>query len=123
MGDLFEGYATGPAWDEMFEAPSQPRPAYERLYEALQALSPSDFDARCVVRDRSFRDQGITFSLSGEERPFPLDLVPRLIAPSEWAEITRGVIQRVHALEAFLADVYGLGTVFDAGIIPRALVA
>ncbi len=122
MGDLFEGYLGGPAWDEMFEGPSRPRPAYAQLYEALQALSPADFDARCSVRDRSFRDQGITFSLSGEERPFPLDLVPRLIAAAEWDEISRGVIQRVHALEAFLADVYGPGRIFDDGIIPRGLV-
>ena len=26
----------------------------------------------------SFSDRGVTFALSGEERPFPLDLVPRL---------------------------------------------
>ena len=122
MGDLFEGYTTGSAWDEMFEEPECPRPAYEQLFNALRALSPSDFDERCAARDRSFRDQGITFSLSGEERPFPLDLVPRIIAPEEWDVIERGVVQRVHALEAFLADVYGAGRILDDEVIPRALV-
>ena len=43
----------------------------------------------------AFRDQGITFSLSGEERPFPLDLVPRIIAADEWADVEAGVRQRV----------------------------
>jgi hypothetical protein len=28
----------------------------------------------------AFSDQGITFSLSGQERPFPLDLVPRVMS-------------------------------------------
>ena len=59
-------------------------------------------------RDRSFRDQGITFSLSGQERPFPLDIVPRLIEAEQWDVVDRGVQQRVKALElkgvAFLKE-------------------
>ena len=128
MADLFDDYrlatATGfEAWDEMFEEPPAPRPSSAPLHDALQALSSADFDGRCAVRDRTFRDQGITFSLSGEERPFPLDLVPRVIPPDEWATIEAGVIQRVQALEAFLTDLYGgHGQVLEDGIVPRALV-
>ena len=53
--------------------------------------------SRCAARarDRAFHDQGITFSLSGEERPFPLDLVPRIIDADEWAVVEAGVRQRV----------------------------
>ena len=47
---------------------------------------------------RAFLDQGITFSLSGEERPFPLDLVPRVISAAEWTRLERGITQRVKAL-------------------------
>src|SRR5262249_54403565 len=74
------------------------------------------------ARDRAFRDAGITFQLSGEERPFPLDLVPRILPADEWATIERGVRQRVLALEAFLADVYGPGRILADGIVPRRLV-
>ena len=73
-------------------------------------------------RDQAFRDQGITFSLSGEERPFPLDLVPRIIAADEWAVVEAGVRQRVLALERFLADVYGPGEILADGVVPRRLV-
>ena len=48
----------------------------------------------------------MTFDVGGVERPFPLDLVPRVIARREWEIIEAGVAQRVQALEAFLADVY-----------------
>ncbi|HSS11762.1 MAG TPA: circularly permuted type 2 ATP-grasp protein, partial [Acidimicrobiales bacterium] len=65
----------------------------------------------------------ITFSLSGEERPFPLDLVPRVLPAHEWALIEAGVRQRVRALEAFLADVYGPAEVVNDGVIPRRLVS
>ena len=109
MGDLFEDYALArtagrTAWDELFDAPGLPRAPYRSLHGVLQSLSAADFADRCVTRDRTFRDQGVTFSLSGEERPFPLDLVPRIISSDEWRVIERGVSQRVRALEAFLQD-------------------
>jgi uncharacterized circularly permuted ATP-grasp superfamily protein len=127
MGDLFDSYrpatTTGmEAWDEMFEAPGVPRPAARTLHEALQALSASDFEARCAARDRVFRDRGITFQLSGEERPWPLDLVPRIIPEDQWEVLRDGVAQRVKALEAFLTDVYGPGQILDDRVVPRQLV-
>jgi uncharacterized circularly permuted ATP-grasp superfamily protein len=107
----------------MYDAAGVPRPQCSALHEALQMLSRDDFDARCVARDRAFRDQGITFALSGEERPFPLDLIPRVIAADDWVVIESGVRQRVRALEAFLADVYGPGEILADGLVPRRLVA
>ena len=88
----------------------------------MQTLSRRDFEERCDARDRAFRDAGITFQLSGEERPFPLDLVPRILPADEWGTIETGVRQRVLALEAFLADVYGPGRILSEGVIPRRLV-
>ncbi len=123
MEHIFSGYETGEAWDEMLETPSAPRKVAVGLHEALRSLSAADLEERCAERDRSFRDRGITFSLSGEERPFPLDPVPRLVSPEEWEVIETGVSQRVRALEAFLADVYGRGEVFKDRIVPRRLVA
>jgi len=132
MGDLFGSYALssfggGTAWDEMFESgasgePLSPRPHYVPLHDVLGTLSSEDYGARCLARDRSFRDQGITFSLSGEERPFPLDLVPRVIPAAEWQVIESGVVQRVRALEAFLADIYGPRQILADGVLPRRLV-
>ncbi|MEO6121233.1 MAG: circularly permuted type 2 ATP-grasp protein [Acidimicrobiales bacterium] len=121
MGDLLDDY-DAPGWDELFESPGVARPGSTTLLDALQALSSADFARRCEARDRAFRDQGITFSLSGEERPFPLDLVPRMISPEEWSVIEEGVIQRVRALEAFLADVYGGQQVLHDGVVPAAVV-
>ena len=131
MGDLFSSYVQGPpgsarAWDEMFEGAGgfglSPRRHYHPLYDVLGTLSAEEYQARCIARDRSFRDQGITFSLSGEERPFPLDLVPRVVPADEWQTIESGVAQRVRALEAFLADIYGPGQIFADGVLSRRLV-
>ena len=127
MGDLFDGYAPPDAfgvtaWDEMFDPAGLPRAAVRALHDALQALSVDEFEARSAARDRAFEDRGITFQLSGEERPFPLDLVPRVIAEEEWAVLSAGVAQRVRALEAFLADVYSGAEILDDGVVPADLV-
>jgi uncharacterized circularly permuted ATP-grasp superfamily protein len=114
---------SGRAWDEMFEERGVTRPHYGAVHDALGALTVDDFRERCIARDRSFRDQGITFSLSGEERPFPLDLLPRIIPAAEWEVIESGVTQRVTALEAFLDDLYGAARarVLADGVVPRSL--
>jgi uncharacterized circularly permuted ATP-grasp superfamily protein len=120
--ELLRGYRPDRSWDEMFAATDQPRPEYEALCAALRTLSRDDFEARCAARDQAFRDQGITFSLRGEERPFPLDLIPRILSAEEWNVVDAGVRQRVLALERFLADVYGPGEILADGVIPRRLV-
>ena len=85
MGDLLDGYMPGPAWDEMFGAPDVPREHYRALHDLLGGLTDDEFHTRCIARDRALRDQGITFSYEGEERPFPLDLIPRIVPTDEWA--------------------------------------
>ncbi len=123
MGDLLDDYELLPdCWDELFEEPGTPRNHYSTLHAVLGVLSGEEFAARCRSRDMAFRDQGITFSLSGEERPFPLDLVPRIVPEDEWAVIETGVAQRVRALEAFLADVYGRAEILRDEVISRRLV-
>ena len=121
MGGLLDRYPRGPAYDEMFGADGLPRPHTRALYDALQMLTGEDLTRRADARDRSFRDQGVVFSHAGEEWLFPLDLIPRLIPAAEWELVEAGVIQRVRALEAFLADVYGPGEVVRDKVVPRSL--
>jgi uncharacterized circularly permuted ATP-grasp superfamily protein len=122
MADLFEDYRLGPGWDEMFGEPSMPRSTYEALHATLQPLSSAELGIRAEVLARAFLDQGITFALKGVERPFPLDIVPRIIAAEEWRTVEVGVAQRIRALEAFLDDVYGSGQVLADGVVPRRIV-
>ena len=58
-----------------------------------------------------FRRIGITFAVYGDpdaaERLIPFDIVPRILGAAEWSAMEAGLLQRVAALNAFLADVYG----------------
>lgn len=122
---VFAGYKPGryaDAYDEMFDPSGRPRAPYRGIFAALATIDAADLAARAEALARAFVDQGITFSLSGQERPFPLDLVPRVIAATEWTKLERGIKQRVRALEAFLADVYGEQTILRDEVIPKRLV-
>ena len=122
MADIFDGYRLAEAWDEMFAAPGVPRPPYDALVSVLQPMDPAELRFRADQLARVFTDRGVTYDFAGEERPFPLDLIPRVIDAVEWDLVARGVRQRVRALEAFLADVYGAGRVFADGVMPWRLI-
>lgn len=125
MTDLFDGYEQATvrhAHDEMFDRFGRPRETYRIIHDTLRPQTTSDLDARTEALRRAYRDRGVTFALSGEERPFPLDLVPRVIGPTDWSRLESGIVQRVHALEAFLKDIYGEGQILEDGVVPRQLV-
>jgi len=123
MTDFASKYDTSLTYDEMFDENGVVRSAYESVMKVFNDLRLNDFDARGQLRDQAFKDQGITFSYSGQERPWPLDLVPRIITSDEWETIESGITQRVAALEMFLEDIYTNGHILDDGIIPRKVIA
>ncbi|MFE0749150.1 circularly permuted type 2 ATP-grasp protein [Gordonia sp. NPDC058843] len=122
----FGGYAKGPygkAYDEMFDAAGEVRTPYRGIYKAMADEDQSDLvEARVEALGRAYLDQGVTFSLSGKERPFPLDVVPRVISAAEWNKLEAGITQRVQALELFLDDIYGEQEILRDGVLPKRLV-
>ena len=128
VGDLFDGYGeaarglTKAAFDEMVGQDGTTRSPYAGVASSLSQMGPEDVSARATRLARAFMDQGVTFDLDGEERPFPLDVVPRIFTAGEWKEVSAGVAQRVRALEAFLADVYGAARIVSEGLIPHEVV-
>ena len=123
---IFGGYALpgsyAAAFDEMFDPQGRVRAPYKGIYAELAPTGTDELSARADALGRAFVDQGITFSLSGQERPFPLDLVPRVISAAEWTRLEAGITQRVRALERFLDDVYGDQEILRDGVVPRRLV-
>jgi len=124
MGTL-SGYV-GSGFCEM-TADDGPRPHYRPLVARFDEFDIEGIEARAHLVESLFRRQGITFAVYGEdeglERTWPLDIFPRIISTTEWAEIEAGLKQRVRALNAFLDDIYqGEQQILRDGIIPRWLV-
>lgn len=126
MADLFTDYAAAmqrsSAFDEMFGHDGLLRADYTGVNEVLQSLTLPDVEARAEAMARTFLDRGVTFDFAGEERAWPLDIVPRIIAGAEWNSVSTGVSQRVRALECFLNDVYDRMDIVRDGVIPRRLI-
>lgn len=56
------------------------------------------------------------------EQLFPFDAIPRVIPAGEFDFLEKGLIQRVKALNAFLADIYSEKNILQDGIIPEDFV-
>lgn len=57
-----------------------------------------------------------------QERLFPFDAIPRVISAAEWEVLSRGLVQRVRALNLFLKDVYGEKRILADGVVPEEFV-
>ena len=88
----------------------------------LPALRKKSREAESV-----FRKTGITFNVysdaQADERLIPFDLVPRIISAAEWNSLSRGIEQRVRAINAFLYDIYHRREIIRAGRIPEDIIA
>ena len=113
--------------DELFAARGTPRDHAAGLVSALDGMGRVTLVDLGRRRDEIFRQQGITFAIadpdgaSNQERPFPLDLVPRIIPAAEWNSIERGLGQRLRALNAFIDDVYHGREIVRERVVPWEL--
>jgi uncharacterized circularly permuted ATP-grasp superfamily protein len=124
---IFDGYCPHPtAWDELFDRDSDPHGHCASLVERLGQLGVTEFASRRTSADMAFVNQGITFSVysdrRGTEKIFPFDLIPRPIPASEWQILEAGLVQRIRALNLFLADVYHDQRILTEKVIPDDLV-
>ena len=115
------------AFDEMHGPEGEVRVPYAEIARWLRATPRDQLDRKRQEAELLFRRIGITFAVYGEggnpERLIPFDLIPRILARREWDRLAAGLRQRVRALNAFLADVYGPREILRAGRVPEALVA
>src|SRR5260370_39745563 len=94
----------------MFDEPAQPRAAARPLVQFMETLPDGELLRRQQSAERALLHMGITFNVYGDsagtERISPFDLVPRIVAASEWDHIERGLKQRIRALNLFIDDIY-----------------
>src|SRR5579875_1691489 len=119
-------YRLDQAFDEMFVSEGQLHEHYGPLLSMLSDLPPAEMQRRKQAADLAFLNQGITFTVYGQEegteRIFPYDLLPRIVTAAEWERVERGLTQRLTALNLFLKDIYNEGRILMDGVVPRELV-
>jgi len=112
-------------FDEM-TGPEGLRPQYRLVREWLDGSAPELLNLKRREAELLFRRVGITFAVYTEggdpERLIPFDIIPRMLDQAEWSFLSRGLEQRVRALNLFLRDVYHDRDIFRAGKVPEKLI-
>ncbi len=124
---LLQQYIHEPGiWDEMASGEGV-RPAYQKVFSTLSRQDVASLEQKEKIAGELFMNQGITFTVysdnEGIERIFPFDVIPRVIALSEWRHVERGIQQRLKALNLFLKDIYSDQQIIKDEIIPAGLIA
>ncbi|QZZ21634.1 circularly permuted type 2 ATP-grasp protein [Leptothermofonsia sichuanensis E412] len=122
----FNDYDPGDFYDELFVAKGQPRPESVPLIDRINSLSTEEILRRQQSAQIAMFKMGITFNVysdgQGTERIFPFDIIPRIVSAYEWEFLEKGLKQRIHALNLFIADIYGEQKILRDRVIPSELI-
>ncbi len=101
-------------------------PLWQRFFTATGQDGWHDLASRRARVQRKVLEDGATYNVhspgSDTARTWPLELLPLLIGPDEWARIERGVNQRARLLDAALKDIYGEQHLLHDGLLPASLI-
>jgi uncharacterized circularly permuted ATP-grasp superfamily protein len=113
-------------FDEMHNADGSVREPYLILEEWLKEQPPQALSLMSGDAEALFRRLGITFAVygsnEGTEKLIPFDIIPRIVSAIEWRKLSKGIEQRVRALNAFLYDIYHRQEILKAGRVPEKLI-
>ncbi|TCM81477.1 circularly permuted type 2 ATP-grasp protein [Rhodovulum steppense] len=116
-----------PIFDEMWGRDADLRAPYRRFQNWFEGEDIARLRAKQREAEEVFRLTGITFNVYGraeaEERLIPFDIIPRIISGREWQRLSRGIEQRVRAINAFLYDIYHRQEIVKAGRIPEQAIS
>ena len=123
----WSNYPTKGIYDEL-KSSRRIRYGAAKLAQHLSRLSDRDIAQRVQALNRAIKEMGITFTVYSAkdgsiDRPWPLDLIPRIITRKEWQDIELGLRQRVKALNMFIDDIYHEQRIIKDGIFPAEFLA
>jgi uncharacterized circularly permuted ATP-grasp superfamily protein len=109
----WNAYATPGFFDELISSPGVARSFARAPTSYLASLSDDELQHRQEAIKHAIKTMGISFTVYSEagniDREWPFDLIPRIIPASEWQTTSKGLEQRLRALNCFIQDIYNEG--------------
>ena len=105
-----------PTYDDAYTSDGTVRPE-ARI--AMDAVLGRDLAALGTALRRDLHGLGIRFESVDGDDTWHVDPVPRVIPAADWERLAAGLGQRVRALNAFVADVYGEQRIVAEGVMPE----
>lgn len=118
---------TSAYFSELAEA-GQLRPNWLEFLSRLPTDSIGEhLHSKRAALAKQIRDNGITYNVyadqaQGASRPWSLDLLPNIIDPTDWVQLSAGIAQRAKLLNLMMCDVYGERSLLRKGLLPADLV-
>ena len=122
----FKSYKTDGYFDEMIDKHGSVKPHYKLFRERIEKIGWKKLNYLQHSTDRAQLSLGMTFNVysdnQGMERILHLDIIPRIIDGNDWADLEKGLEQRIRALNLFIDDIYNKQKVLKDKIIPKELI-
>jgi uncharacterized circularly permuted ATP-grasp superfamily protein len=121
----WDSYDARGFYDEMMSGPGSPRAEARSVAAYLASLGTEEIRSRQAAAEAAIEEMGITFTVYSEgsniDRAWPFDIIPRIIAATEWRRTEAGLAQRLRALNLFIGDLYAEQRIVKDGVFPGAL--
>ena len=119
-------YNPGTFFDEIISSPGYARKPAKKLASYLRLLTHEELLQKKTSAELAIKTMGISFTVYSDagniDREWPMDIIPRLIAGSEWDQTSEGLRQRLVALNCFIDDIYNQQKILKDKIVPAELI-
>ena len=124
---LWENYNATKAYDGYFTNENKLRKHAQIISSILERygkdkLQEIEKNCQSTISARGINFRVYAANNRAEEKKWPLDIIPRIIPKSQWNKVTKGLKQRVKALNLFIDDVYNQKKIFKDNIIPKDII-
>ena len=127
VGKLWNNYNASKAYDGYFTDENKLRKHAVIISSILEKygkekLQEIEKNCQSTISARGINFRVYAANNRAEEKKWPLDIIPRIIPKSQWNKVTRGLKQRVKALNLFIDDAYNQKKIFKDNIIPKEII-
>ena len=127
MNKLWKNYDAKQAYDGYFTKDKKLRKHASVISSILERYGKNKLQKIEKNCQSTISARGINFRVyaannRAEEKKWPLDIIPRIIPKTQWNKVSKGLKQRVKALNLFIEDVYNQKKIFKDKIVPKELI-
>ena len=124
---LWDNYNATKAYDGYFTSENKLRKHAVIISNILERygkdkLQEIEKNCQSTISARGINFRVYAANNRAEEKKWPLDIIPRIIPKSQWNKVTKGLKQRVKALNLFIDDVYNQKKIFKDNIVPKEII-
>ena len=127
VSKLWKNYDASSAYDGYFTEDNKLRKHATIISGILERhgkkkLQEIEKNCQSTISSRGINFRVYAANNRAEEKKWPLDIIPRIIPKTQWNKVSKGLKQRVKALNLFIDDVYNQKKIFKDNVIPKEII-